>query len=85
MSYDAVILGAGAIGLCCAHYLEREGAHVIVLDSGTPGGGASSGNAGLVVPSHIAPAASPANLREGIKSLWSRHGAFSVSTLPGRG
>lgn len=62
-----VIVGAGAIGLSCAYYAARAGAEVVVLDKSHPGAGASSHNAGWVVPSMSEPVPSPAALRRGLR------------------
>ena len=45
-STDAVILGAGVIGLTCAYYLLREGWSVRLVDIGPVGGGSSGCNLG---------------------------------------
>jgi len=54
-----VIIGAGVIGLACAHTLRKAGAEVVVLDKGEPGLGSSFGNAGWIVPSLAGPLPSP--------------------------
>ncbi len=55
-----MVLGAGVVGLCTAHYLERRGFRVTVVDRNAPKrSGCSYGNAGLVVPSHFVPLAAP--------------------------
>ena len=61
MSHDAdvLVLGAGVVGLACAHYLLSEGRSVRVLDAGTVGGATSWGNCGTLTPSHAAPLAAP--------------------------
>ena len=44
-------VGAGHVGLACAHYLRRDGHDVTVIDQGTIGGACSQANCGfLVVP-----------------------------------
>jgi len=58
MSRTAVI-GAGVIGLSCAHALRKRGEDVVVLDQGTPGAGCSKGNAGWIVPSLAEPLPAP--------------------------
>lgn len=63
------MIGAGVIGLCVALYLARQGAGVILADRSSPGAGASSGNAGLVVPSYVVPLASVASVVEGLRSF----------------
>jgi D-amino-acid dehydrogenase len=54
---DVVVVGAGAVGLCCACALAERGLRVVVLERDRPGAGASWGNAGWVVPSHSVPLA----------------------------
>ncbi|NKW10808.1 FAD-binding oxidoreductase [Ochrobactrum tritici] len=45
---DVLIVGAGLTGLTAGHDLSRSGRRVVVLDSGEPGEGASSRNAGML-------------------------------------
>lgn len=45
---DAVIIGAGVIGLAIANSLKRSGAEVVVLERGQPGQEASSASAGML-------------------------------------
>ena len=40
------VIGAGMVGVCAASYLQREGHSVFLIEPGTPGEGASFGNAG---------------------------------------
>ena len=54
-----VVVGAGAVGLCAAHYLAQAGVAVEVLDRAAAGSGASWGNAGWVCASHSAPIPAP--------------------------
>jgi D-amino-acid dehydrogenase len=54
-----VVIGAGVIGLACAHALRKAGADVVVLDKGEPGLGSSFGNAGWIVPSQAGPIPAP--------------------------
>jgi glycine oxidase len=49
-TYDAVIVGGGAIGLCCAWRLARDGAEVVVLDRAEPPAGATRVAAGMLAP-----------------------------------
>jgi len=74
-----VVIGGGAIGVSVAYELARRGTSVTLLERESLGSGCSSGNAGLVCPSHSAPLATPAALREGMRSLVRRESAFSVS------
>jgi glycine oxidase len=47
-SWDVIIAGAGIIGVSIALELRGRGAQVLVLDSGEPGGEASSAAAGML-------------------------------------
>jgi glycine/D-amino acid oxidase-like deaminating enzyme len=47
---DAVIVGAGYLGLSAALHLAEAGADVVVLDAAHPGWGASGRNGGQVIP-----------------------------------
>ena len=73
-----VVVGAGIIGIACAHYLAADGRKVIVLDKGTVAGGCSHGNCGHVIPSHILPLSSPGAIKAGLKSLFDRDATFLV-------
>jgi D-amino-acid dehydrogenase len=78
---STAIIGGGAIGLFSAYFLNRLGHRVTVVDTGpVPGLSAcSSGNAGLIVPSHFIPLASPGVLKEGLKNLLKPSAPFGVS------
>src|SRR3984957_1917884 len=69
MAEHVVVVGAGAVGLCCAYFLQRAGFAVTVLDAGPIGDGASWGNAGWVSPSLSAPIPGPAALRTALGSV----------------
>ena len=72
------MVGGGAIGVSAAYELARRGLHVTLLERGELGAGCSAGNAGLLCPSHSAPLATPAALREGLRSLLHSDAAFSI-------
>lgn len=72
-----LVIGAGAVGLCCAHALRRAGASVAILDAATTGSGASYGNIGWMTPTLAAPLRFPA-AREGVRALTSRQGPLLV-------
>jgi len=47
-----VVVGGGVIGVCCAYFLAKGGAGVILVERDEIGGGASFGNAGTIAPGH---------------------------------
>jgi glycine oxidase len=49
-SYDAVFVGGGIVGLCCAWRAARRGARVVVLDAAQPPAGATRVAAGMLAP-----------------------------------
>jgi D-amino-acid dehydrogenase len=67
---DVIIIGGGAIGLCSAYYLSKNGASVVVLDKGEMGHGSSLHNAGYVSPSHFVPLAAPGVFTQGLKWMF---------------
>jgi len=48
--YDAVVVGGGAIGLCCAWSIARRGGQVVVLDRTASPAGATRVAAGMLAP-----------------------------------
>jgi glycine/D-amino acid oxidase-like deaminating enzyme len=62
---DAVVIGAGFTGLTAAAKLAEHGKHVVVVDSGALGEGASGRNAGMI----------HAGVRRDVATLERRHGA----------
>ena len=75
---SVLVVGAGIIGIACAHYLSRAGFSVTVIDQGRIGGGCSHGNCGHICASHVLPMTEPAALREGLASLVRRDAPFKV-------
>jgi glycine oxidase len=49
-TYDAVVVGAGVIGLACAWRIAERGLSVCVLERDEPGAGASGVAAGMLAP-----------------------------------
>ena len=49
---DVVIVGGGLTGLSAARALAKRGRHVVVVDAGAPGGGASGRNGGMLGGGH---------------------------------
>ena len=56
---DVLVIGGGVIGVCSAHYLQRAGRQVTLIERGEVCSGSSHGNGGLLVPSHSIPLAQP--------------------------
>lgn len=77
---DVLILGAGVVGLACAHYLLAEGCSVRILEQGRVGGGASHGNCGTLTPSHAAPLAAPGMIWQVLR--WMRDPASPFYVRP---
>jgi D-amino-acid dehydrogenase len=66
-----VVIGAGAVGLSTAWFLQRDGVEVSVIDRKEVAAGSSSGNAGWLTPSLVLPLAEPALLRSGLQMILS--------------
>lgn len=75
------IIGAGIIGLCSAHFLAEKGYRVTVFDPSEVGN-CSTGNAGMVVPSHFVPLAAPGMVQMGMKMLLSAESPFGFHLPP---
>ena len=45
---DAIVLGAGIVGVSVALHLVKRGLAVTLVDRGEPGRGTSYGNAGII-------------------------------------
>jgi D-amino-acid dehydrogenase len=80
---DVVVIGGGAIGVCIALELARRGARPVLLERGPElGWGCSAGNAGLICPSHSAPLANPAALRQGLRWVLRPDSPFALRPTP---
>jgi len=75
---DVIVVGGGIIGIACAHYLQRTGLRVTVIDQSTIGGACSHGNCGYICPSHVLPLTEPGAVGMAIKSLFNPHAPFRV-------
>ncbi|MCA8986657.1 MAG: FAD-dependent oxidoreductase [Planctomycetaceae bacterium] len=75
---QTVIVGAGIVGIACAHYLHRAGHTVRVIDRGKIGAGCSHGNCGYISPSHVLPLTEPSAIGLAIKSLFQPNAPFRV-------
>lgn len=61
-----VVIGGGAIGLCCAREISRQGGEVTVVERGRCGGATSLRNAGQIVPSLCVPLAAPGIMKQAL-------------------
>ena len=78
-----MVVGGGAIGISCAHFLRRSGFDVTVFERERIGRGCSYANCGLIVPSHSQPVPGPGVIREGVAYLARRDSPFAIRLRPG--
>lgn len=72
------IIGGGVVGLCSAWYLRQAGFDVTVIDKSDMTDGASYGNAGMIVPSHVIPLAAPGVIAQGIRWMFDAKSPFYI-------
>ncbi|MFD2239338.1 NAD(P)/FAD-dependent oxidoreductase [Aureimonas populi] len=75
---DVAIVGAGIVGIACAHRFLEEGRSVVLIDRDEPARAASFGNAGALAYSEILPLASPGILARAPRWLLDPLGPLSV-------
>ncbi len=75
---ETLIIGGGAIGICCAYYLNALGKEVALVEKDDVCSGSSYGNAGLIVPSHSMPLAAPGVLWQGFKWMFDPQSPFYI-------
>ncbi len=75
---EVLVIGGGVIGVCSAYFLAQQGFEVKLLEAGEICAGASFGNAGLILPSHIEPLATPNALGHGLKWLLNPESPFYI-------
>ena len=73
-----IIIGGGIIGLFTAYYLQKSGIPSIIIDKGDMQDTTSTGNAGMIVPSHIIPLAAPGMISKGIAWMFSSKSPFYI-------
>jgi D-amino-acid dehydrogenase len=74
-----LIVGGGIIGFSIAYYCSRKGHRVTLIERGGPHrDGCSFVNAGMVVPSHVVPLASPGMVQLGLRWMWNPESPFYV-------
>ena len=75
---ETLVIGGGAIGICCAYYLHGLGKDVTVVEKDDICSGSSYGNAGLIVPSYSIPLAAPGVISQGLKWMFNPEGPFYI-------
>ena len=78
-----LIVGGGIVGLSTAYYCAKKGYRVTLIErGGRDRSGCSFVNAGMLVPSHVVPLASPGMVRLGLRWMWSPESPFYVKPRP---
>lgn len=75
---ETLVIGGGAIGVCCAFYLNGLGKKVLLVEKNDICSGSSYGNAGLIVPSYSIPLAAPGVIGQGLKWMSKPHSPFYI-------
>lgn len=75
---DILVIGGGAVGICCAYYLSGSDRHITVVEKGAVCSGSSYGNAGLLVPSHSIPLAAPGSMAKAFKWMLNPDSPFYI-------
>jgi D-amino-acid dehydrogenase len=74
-----VVIGGGVIGLCSAYYALKRGFTVTVIEREMAGSeSCSTGNAGMIVPSHFIPLAAPGMIAKGLRWMFDPRSPFFV-------
>jgi D-amino-acid dehydrogenase len=63
------VIGAGVVGLSCAHALMQRGYDCVLVDARGPGEETSFGNAGSISVGNVLPQSTPGILRKGLRML----------------
>lgn len=75
---DAVVIGAGIVGVMAAHYLQNDGRKVLLVERDEVAAGASAGNAGILAFPEIIPIPSPGIIFKAPKWLLDPLGPLSL-------
>ena len=75
---EVLIVGAGVMGVSAAYALALRERRATVIDAGRIGAGCSYGNAGLIVPSHSVPLATPGVIGQGLKWMLNPESPFFI-------
>ncbi len=66
---EVAVLGAGVVGLACAHHLRRRGFEVLLVDAKGAGAETSFGNAGSISVGNVLPQSTPGIALKGLGML----------------
>lgn len=77
---EAIVIGAGIVGLCTAYFLVEAGMPVTIIAPSEPGAECSSGNAGSLASGAVAPLAMPGVLKQAPSMLLDPTGPLYVPT-----
>lgn len=75
---DAVVIGAGIVGVMAAHYLQNDSRKVLLVERDEVAAGASAGNAGILAFPEIIPIPSPGIMFKAPKWLLDPLGPLSL-------
>jgi len=75
---QTIIIGGGIVGLFTAYFLQKEEIEVTIIDKTDLKDNCSTGNAGMIVPSHIIPLAAPGMISKGIGWMFSSKSPFYI-------
>lgn len=75
---NAIVIGAGIVGLSTAWHLQERGFEVTVLDREGVAAGSSWGNAGWLAPAKTIPLSDPSLWRYGPKAIFDPDAALSM-------
>ncbi|MGX5727979.1 NAD(P)/FAD-dependent oxidoreductase [Metapseudomonas otitidis] len=81
---DAVVVGGGIVGVCCALYLQREGYRVTLVDPAAPGDSTAKWSCGQMAVSEVIPLSKPGILMKVPGWLLDQKGPLALrpSALP---
>jgi len=82
---QAVVIGGGIVGICCALYLQREHFEVTLIDPAAPGDSTAKWSCGQIAVSEVIPLSKPGILKKIPGWLLDQNGPLALrpAALPG--
>ena len=82
---NAVVIGGGIVGVCCAMYLQRDGHAVTLIDPEAPGNSTAKWSCGQIAVSEVVPLSKPGILMKVPGWLMDQKGPLALrpGALPG--